>query len=55
VSRLLYYVGRFAQILGMWILLVDIVTAGPMGPDPRLFAIGVVVFLVGWGVTRAIR
>jgi hypothetical protein len=55
VTRALYYVGRLGQILGMWILLVDIFTAGPMGPDPRLFAIGVVVFLVGWGFTRVVR
>jgi hypothetical protein len=43
-----YYVGRLAQLMGMWLLLVDVFTAGPMGPDPRLFAIGVGVFLVGW-------
>ena len=38
--------------LGMWILLVDVFTAGPLGPDPRLFAVGVAVFLVGWALTR---
>ena len=36
-------------------LLVDIFTAGPLGPNPRLFAGGVVVFLAGWGLTRAAR
>ena len=45
---LLYYAGRLAQLMGMWLLLVDIFTAGPMGPDPRLFGIGVAVFVVGW-------
>jgi hypothetical protein len=50
--RLIYYLGRAAQLVGMWILLVDVVTAGPLGPDPRLFAIGVAVFLVGWALTR---
>jgi hypothetical protein len=51
----IYYVGRFGQILGMWILLVDVFTAGPLGPNPRLFAVGVGVFLAGWGLTRAVR
>jgi len=54
MGRALYYVGRFGQVLGMWILLVDIVTAGPMGPSPRLFGAGVVVFLAGWGLTRVV-
>ena len=48
----LYYVGRAAQLLGMWILLVDLFTAGPMGPSPRLFGAGVAMFLAGWGLTR---
>jgi hypothetical protein len=55
VGRVLYYVGRFAQLIGMWLLLVDIFTAGPLGPNPRLFALGVVVFLGGWSMTRAVR
>ena len=55
MNALLYYSGRFGQILGMWILLVDIFTAGPLGPNPRLFAAGVAVFLVGWGLARAAR
>ena len=48
----LYLVGRGAQLLGMWLLLVDLVMAGPLGPSPRLFAIGVGVFIAGWGLTR---
>jgi hypothetical protein len=48
VTTALYYAGRLAQLMGMWLLLVDVVTAGPMGPDPRLFGIGVGVFVVGW-------
>ena len=55
VSRAIYYAGRFGQILGMWFLLVDVFTAGPLGPNPRLFALGVGVFLAGWGLTRAAR
>jgi hypothetical protein len=55
VSRAIYYIGRAGQVAGMWLLLVDIVTAGPLGPSPRLFAAGVVVYLAGWGLTRAGR
>ena len=42
-----YLVGRFAQLMGMWLLLVDLFTAGPLGPNPRLFAAGVAFFLAG--------
>lgn len=49
-----YYTGRFLQLLGMWLLLVDLFTAGPGGPAFNLFALGVGVFLVGWALTRAI-
>jgi hypothetical protein len=52
MGKVFYYVGRFAQLIGMWLLLVDVVTAGPMGPNARLFGIGVAVFLGGWGLTR---
>jgi hypothetical protein len=51
----LYYTGRFGQLLGMWILVVDVFTAGPLGPNPRLFAVGVAVFLAGWGLTKLRR
>jgi len=36
----------------MWLLLVDILMAGPMGPSPRLFGIGVAVFVAGWALTK---
>jgi len=52
VGKLVYYVGRLAQLVGMWLLVVDIFTAGPLGPSARLFALGVAVFLAGWGLTR---
>jgi hypothetical protein len=55
MSRAMFYLGRFGQLVGMWILLVDIFTAGPLGPSPRLFALGVAVFLAGWGLTKAVR
>ena len=55
MSSVLYYVARFGQIIGMWLLLVDVVTAGPLGPNPRLFALGVGIFLAGWGLTRVLK
>ena len=55
MSSAIYYLGRGAQLLGMWILLVDIGTAGPMGPDPKLFGVGVAVFLGGWGIVRTVK
>jgi hypothetical protein len=54
-KTVLYYGGRGAQLIGMWMLLVDVVMAGPLGPNPKLFGAGVVVFLVGWGATRLTR
>jgi hypothetical protein len=39
----------------MWMLLVDLFTAGPLGPNPKLFAAGVAIFLAGWGATRLTR
>ena len=50
-----YYAGRAAQLVGMWLLLVDLFTAGPLGPSPRLFAAGVGIFIAGWGLTRLTR
>ncbi len=55
MSAAIYYLGRFAQLIGMFLLLEDIVGAGPMGPSPRLFAIGVAVFVSGWALTRRQR
>ncbi len=52
--RLVYYGGRGLQLLGMWILLVDIFTAGPLGPAFNPFMLGVAVFVVGWLVVRAV-
>ena len=52
MGKTLYYLGRGGQLVGMWVLLVDLFTAGPMGPSPRLFAVGVALFLAGWGLTR---
>jgi hypothetical protein len=55
MKGVLFYVGRGGQLVGMWLLLVDLFTAGPLGPDPKLFGAGVVIFLAGWGLTRLTR
>ena len=52
VAAAVWYVGRFLQILAMWILLVDIFMAGPMGPAPNPFYIGVAMFIIGWLMVR---
>ena len=51
----LFYLGRFAQLDVMWLLLVDLFTAGPFGPSPRLLALGVGVFIAGWALSRATK
>jgi hypothetical protein len=51
----LFLLGRLLQLIGMWLLLVDLFTAGPLGPSPRLFAAGVAIFLGGWALTRLTR
>ena len=48
----IYYIGRVLQAFAMWILLVDIFMAGPMGPAPNPFYAGVVMFIVGWLMVR---
>jgi hypothetical protein len=55
VKRFVYYAGRLAQLVGMYLLIVDIVIAGPLGPDPKLFGAGIAVFVVGWGLSRLTR
>ena len=52
MGAVIYYLGRAGQVVGMWILLVDVVTAGPMGPNAKLFGVGVVAFLAGWGLVK---
>ena len=55
MGKTAYYVGRLAQVIGMWLLLVDVAMAGPLGPNPTLFGVGVAVFVAGWGLTRAVK
>jgi hypothetical protein len=49
----LYYLGRLLQVIAMWVLLVDIFMAGPMGPEPNPFYIGTAIFFAGWLLVRS--
>jgi hypothetical protein len=53
IGAVLYYSGRCLQALAMWILLVDIFMAGPMGPQPNPFYAGVAIFIAGWLLVRS--
>ena len=55
MKQAIFYAGRLLQLFGMFELLVDIVTAGPLGPSPKIFTVGIVVFVVGWALTRLTR
>ena len=48
----LYYFGRSLQLAGMWLLIVALFTAGPLGPSPQLFGCGIAVFVLGWLIVR---
>jgi hypothetical protein len=52
VVGFLYYVGRFLQLFGMSLLLMAIMTAGPLGPSPRIFGTGIAVFGLGWLIVK---
>jgi hypothetical protein len=53
VGAAIYYFGRLLQVLAMWVLLVDIFMAGPMGPQPNPFYAGVAMFTAGWLLVRS--
>jgi hypothetical protein len=52
VGAAIYYIGRFLQVFAMWTLLIDIFMAGPMGPAPKPFYVGVGMFIMGWLMVR---
>jgi len=55
MKQAIFYAGRLLQLFGMFELLVDIVTAGPLGPSPKIFTLGIVVFVAGLALTRLTR
>ena len=53
LGAVVYYLGRTLQAIAMWILLMDVfVLAGPMGPPPNPFYLGVAMFIAGWLMVR---
>ena len=52
IGTIVFYTGRLLQAFAMWVLLVDVFMAGPMGPQPNPFYAGVVLFLLGWFMVR---
>lgn len=52
VGAVIYYTGRLLQVLAMWILLIDVFMAGPLGPQPNPFYVGTAMFIVGWLLVR---
>ena len=55
LGAVVYYTGRVLQAVAMWILLMDVfVLAGPMGPPPNPFYVGVAMFIVGWLMVRTV-
>jgi len=53
LGAVIFYVGRLLQVIAMWVLLVDIFMAGPMGPQPNPFYVGVAMFIAGWFLVRS--
>ncbi|HXH06983.1 MAG TPA: hypothetical protein VNI83_10370 [Vicinamibacterales bacterium] len=53
--KALYYAGRFLQLVGMSLLIASILADTGRGPSPRLFAVGIGVFLGGWLLVRPAR
>jgi hypothetical protein len=55
MSPAVYWVGRFLQLLAMSLLAASILADYGLGPSPRFFVAGIVVFVAGWAITRAAR
>jgi hypothetical protein len=51
----LYYVGRFLQLLGMSMMAASILADYGLGPSPRYFVAGIVLFIAGWAAARGGR
>ena len=49
----IFYAGRILQVFAMWILLLDVfVLAGPNGPPPNPFYLGIGMFFLGWFMVK---
>jgi hypothetical protein len=54
-SRVVYFLARFLQLVGMSLLAASILADYGLGPSPRLFVAGIAVFASGWAITRILR
>ena len=52
VAAVLWYAGRVLMAFAMWILLLDVFMAGPLGPAPNPFYVGVAMFFIGWFMVK---
>jgi hypothetical protein len=53
--RAIYFVGRFLQLIGMSLMAASILADYGLGPNPRFFVAGIVLFIGGWAATRTVR
>jgi hypothetical protein len=51
----LYWFGRFLQLLGMSMMAASILADYGLGPSPRYFVAGIVLFIAGWAMARGGR
>jgi hypothetical protein len=54
-NAVMYYIGRFLQLLGMSLMAASILADYGLGPNPRFFVAGIVVFIAGWAAARTGR
>jgi hypothetical protein len=53
--RVVYILGRFLQLLGMSLMAASILADYGLGPNPRFFVAGIVLFIAGWAAARSVR
>lgn len=51
----MYFVGRFLQLVGMSLLAASILADYGLGPSPRFFVAGMVLFVAGWAASKTRR
>lgn len=51
----LYFAGRFLQLVGMSLLAASILADYGLGPSPRFFVAGIVLFIAGWAAAKTGR
>lgn len=53
--RVMYFIGRFLQLVGMSFMAASILADYGLGPSPRFFVAGIVLFIAGWAAARSVR